>query len=128
MPNMSIMPAKGGSAVIVLKMGTANKQNKPMIKMLFLIGMSRDDGREDVFSDGICSPFKEREVKIKGINRDIKLGKKMDFIIFPLDMLSLTQSMIVVTSPIGVQAPPALAAIMTMLQNSHLSLGNVINF
>src|SRR5688572_22566512 len=53
----------------------------------------------------------------------ITLGRKRDLIILKADIWPPIQSMVVVTSPIGDHAPPALAAITIIpAKNSRMSL------
>ena len=57
------------------------------------------------------------EAMNKGISRDTKAGKKRCSISFKGLTFPAIQSMVVVTSPIGDHAPPALAAMMTKPAN-----------
>ncbi|MCY1547006.1 hypothetical protein D9M68_830370 [compost metagenome] len=60
------------------------------------------------------SPFMVRLRKISGTSRQTRLGRN-SWETMPLVVIWLPiHSMVVVTSPIGDQAPPALAAITTM--------------
>ena len=53
---------------------------------------------------------------------DTRLGKIRCGIVEDEEMFPLTQSMMVVTSPIGDQAPPLFAAMIITLPNTHRSL------
>ena len=57
-----------------------------------------------------------------GTNADTRLGKKRCGIVAEVEIFPLTHSMIVVTSPMGDQAPPLLAAITMMLPKIQRSL------
>ena len=59
-------------------------------------------------------PFIFRETIISGITRQIRLGRKSFIMILPAVICPPIQSIVVVTSPIGDQAPPAFAAITTI--------------
>lgn len=125
MPNASMMPINGGRLVNDLKTGTNNRQAIPKISMVirspgvntcstFDIALSSDP------SDAIV-PCIMREAINTGTKVDTKLGNNSDStngreVTFPL-----THNIMVVTSPIGDQAPPLFAAMMMILAKSHLS-------
>ena len=114
------MPAKGGSWVTDLNTGTANRQRMPVKRMLFRTDLLNGSFGVVALPDieVVSCPFRDREVRNTGIHNAITLGRKILFIIPPEEILSLIHSMMVVTSPMGVQAPPALAAMMMILPKS----------
>ena len=71
---------------------------------------------------GVTLPCKKRMAIKTGINADTILGRIKWGIVDEVEIFPHTQSMIVVTSPIGDQAPPLFAAIIMILPNTHRSL------
>lgn len=63
-----------------------------------------------------------------GIVNEITLGRNNVFMMLPEEMFSFIHNIMVVTSPIGVQAPPALAAMIIMLPKIQRSFVTVSNF
>ena len=57
-----------------------------------------------------------------GTKADTMLGSIRFGMVAEVEMLPRTQSMMVVTSPMGDQAPPLFAAMMMILPNTHRSL------
>ena len=82
----------------------------------------------DLSAVGVTFPFNCSEMIQSGKARAATLGKNKDRMTSPEVMLSFIHNIIVVTSPIGVQAPPALAAMTTTLPKIHLSCGLSSNF
>ena len=58
---------------------------------------------------------------MSGTNRQIKLGRKVMMMMLPADTSPAIHSMMVVTSPMGDHAPPALAATITILAKNQRS-------
>ena len=78
-----------------------------------------------------CSQFFPlilKESKISGTIIQARLGKINLIIIFPVVICPPIHNIVVVTSPIGVQAPPALAAITTIPIKNILVCLSLINF
>ena len=99
---------KGGRCVSALKTGTNMSMAMPAIKTTFRSILSISP-----FCGGgvVTLPFMEKDRNISGTTRQTRLGSSSERIIPPLVMFPPIQSMVVVTSPIGDQAPPAFAAI-----------------
>ena len=102
-------------------MGTNNKTPNPKKKTIFLsfgraISASFFLGGAIIFS----LPFIFHAIINVGIAMHTKLGKKVLIIIFQVVTCPPIHSIVVVTSPIGLQAPPAFAEIITRPANNHL--------
>src|SRR5690349_16608629 len=65
---------------------------------------------------------------MSGVNRQTRLGKINFTIILPTVIWPPIQSIVVVTSPMGDHAPPALAAITIMPAKNSLSWGSFMIF
>ena len=74
------------------------------------------------FDGEVISPLTMREANKRGTTMETRLGMNRFVINGAVLIFPSTQSMIVVTSPIGDQAPPLFAAIIIILANTHLSL------
>src|SRR5512133_175098 len=110
----------GGRCVIDLKNGTKSSAPIPRKKTEL---RSHASGLQpfDVHSIGSIFPLIKNETVINGTIRLMRLGNRRDFIT-PTDVILLPiQSIVVVTSPIGVQAPPAFAAITVIPAKNILS-------
>ena len=120
---MRVIPAKGGSCVRDLNTGTASRQSMPRISMIFccLVPTGLVSFIAEALSAAASCPFSEKETIHTGTRQDTRLGKNRLFMMWAEVILLPIHSMIVVTSPMGVQAPPALAAMTIMLPNTHLS-------
>src|ERR1041385_3784312 len=109
----------GGRPVRVLNMGTNINMPIPSTSIDALprtgaAGSTRDSPK---------SPFNVNDKMINGTNRQITLGKNKVRMIFTVVICPPIQSIVVVTSPIGVHAPPAFAAITTIpAKNRRMSL------
>ncbi len=64
---------------------------------------------------------------MSGMTIDTTLGRKQRVMTAPVEIFPAIQSMMVVTSPIGDHAPPALAARMIMPPKNQRSFWSVIN-
>src|SRR5687767_3091783 len=106
---------------MVLKMGTNNKQATPIIKTVFL---SKEVEPKGSFfcSGGMKEPFIFMLIKKAGMKKQTIDGSIVLMMILPVVTWFPIQSMVVVTSPIGLQAPPAFADITIRPANISLSL------
>ena len=103
--------------------GTNNKHNTPMIKIdNFSLSFNFFASICENALGGVTLPCKKRMAIKTGINADTILGRIKWGIVDEVEIFPLTQSMIVVTSQIGDQAPPLFAAIIMILPNTHRSL------
>jgi len=75
--------------------------------------LSKEDGAfsEDCELEWFISPLMKKVKIIIGMSRHTMLGKMRAFTIPNAEICPPIQSIVVVTSPMGLQAPPALAAI-----------------
>jgi len=75
--------------------------------------LSKEDGAfsGDFELELLISPLMKKVKIINGMSKHTILGKMRAFIIPPAEISPPIQSIVVVTSPIGLQAPPAFAAI-----------------
>src|SRR5688572_20749419 len=106
---------------MVLKIGTNNKQAIPIIKTVFL---SKEVEPKGSFfcSGGMKEPFIFILINRAGTTKQTSDGRIVLIMILPVVIWFPIQSMVVVTSPIGLQAPPAFAEITTSPANISLSL------
>ena len=112
-PRLNSMPMKGGRCVTVLNTGTNSSPPMPTRK----IALRCEPGTAWWASSWLCTglviwrPRRRKVRNSRGIARQTRLGRKIPFMIFSVVIWPPIHSIVVVTSPIGVQAPPALAAI-----------------
>ena len=107
------MPMYGGKWVNDLKIGTKINPPIPRINIVLLLN-NFFSGASSFFSEKDKSPLIEgrKDANNKGTAKEMMEGKNMAVIkckeltFFPI------HSMVVVTSPMGVQAPPAFAAMI----------------
>src|SRR6056297_438840 len=122
MASESIMPMYGGRCVRVLKMGTKTKPEIPIKNMVLLESSFFSPATSGPrFRVAVMSPRKGfmRAARKVGTSMQITEGR-IRFLIRPMVLtLSLIQSIVVVTSPIGDQAPPALAD-KTAIERNHM--------
>ena len=121
------MPMYGGRWVTVLKIGTEIKAPNPRISIRFPdLMLEADASLESLNSPKV--PFMVKVRKINGTKVQTMLGINRLFMMAAAEICPPIQSMVVVTSPIGDQAPPALAAITIIpAKNRRISLSG-INF
>src|SRR5690606_37559184 len=126
---LSSMPMKGGKCVKVLKIGTLSRPIKPSIK-----NNACCPGR--TLSGGIDAPDTATSIVLgimkvstsKGTSRQMMLGNATCSMSCHGVNLPAIHSIVVVTSPIGVQAPPALAAMTTTPTKYGRHLGSGTTF
>ena len=112
-------PTKGGSPVTERNTGTSIRPKTP-IQKIDTLALRGNPGflsacRCDVCTAGMRVYFFSIGVIISvGITTDINDGRNRPFIMPVVDTHPFIQSMMVVTSPIGENAPPAFAAMMTI--------------
>jgi len=103
------MPMKGGRPVVTLKTGTNMRRMSPRMRMVVPWG--------SIVALAIFSPsgvsLMNRERRMREATRQARLGRKRCSMTFAVESCPPIHSIVVVTSPMGVQAPPAFAA-MTM--------------
>mmetsp|Transcript_25197 Transcript_25197/g.42203 ORF Transcript_25197/g.42203 Transcript_25197/m.42203 type:complete len:386 (+) Transcript_25197:1148-2305(+) len=78
-----------------------------------------------------CSPLTssaKRVIRPRGTSKETTEGRKMSLIVAAEEIWPLIQSMVVVTSPMGVHAPPALAAMTTTAPKNWRCLGSLMSF
>ena len=108
------MPSHGGKWVTVLNTGTANRTAIPSPKIRF-----RSNGVEWLMLPGPCTgattarPRSSQLTANNGAARLTSEGRNSLVTIAVVVTCPPIHSMVVVTSPMGDQAPPALAAITT---------------
>src|SRR5688572_8430952 len=102
-------------------MGTNNKQATPIIKTVFLSKEVELKG-SFICSGGVKEPFIFMLIKSAGMKKQTNDGRIVFIMILPVVICSPIQSMVVVTSPIGLHAPPAFAEITIRPANISLSL------
>mmetsp|Transcript_48054 Transcript_48054/g.82006 ORF Transcript_48054/g.82006 Transcript_48054/m.82006 type:complete len:274 (-) Transcript_48054:409-1230(-) len=128
-PNPPSIPRYGGRPVSSLNTGTNSKQRMPVANTMLPRGASSSSAAKDAVialaaqistshSSSSCTWGRSSAVETTmlarlGRNKLVTMGSVLKF--------SLIQSMVVVTSPIGVHTPPALAATTTSAPNSFLS-------
>ena len=121
---------KGGRCVTVLNTGTNNRPATPMMKTNF-----RSPGEVGSFTSWLTSglltsPFMVTLKMPSGTNKQTNDGtNKLVMMTSEVNWLPI-QSMVVVMSPIGDQAPPAFAAMTTTPAKTHrvsLSSTNFLN-
>ena len=109
----------------VLKMGTEIKAPMPRINIkLPVLTEAAEDSVSSLNSPKV--PFMVKVRKIKGTSVHTMLGIKRPFMMAAAEICPPIQSIVVVTSPIGDQAPPALAAITIIpAKNRRISLSGI---
>ena len=127
-------PIKGGRCVHVLKAGTATKTPKPKKNMSLRSKAEvivEESSATDAAGGTTTWPLSKKLVTNSGTNKFTSEGKNKPLIISRAVICPPIQSMVVVTSPMGDQAPPALAAMMMMpaknKRSSRLSSSFFIN-
>ena len=110
-----------------LKTGTKRSAPTPVAKTSFPRG-----ARSWLSSSiGSVSPWisgAKRPMRATGTASDTKLGRKTEVMVLRVLMLPLIQSMVVVTSPMGVQAPPEFAARTIAAPKNFLLSGSFTSF
>ena len=129
-PTANIIPIYGGKCVTVLKTGTETIIPRPKYSIVLLLNKRCADSSSA--ADTLILPRKglRYEAMIKGNTKHKIEGNTTNSISPAAETFLAIQSMVVVTSPIGDQAPPALAAITTIEAyhiRSPLSLINLRN-
>src|SRR5690606_25198435 len=111
-PKLNIIPIYGGKPVMPLKTGTKAIAPNPTLSMVLLLKSRSDSSSITIFLRG-TSPLKalSREAIKNGTMKQIIDGRITYKITLVAEIFPPIQSIVVVTSPIGDQAPPALAAI-----------------
>ena len=118
-PSARSMPIKGGRWVAILKTGTNKSNDSPAIRII------RESRWSPLFSSCFLnsnSSFLNRGLKkSKGTKHTRILGMNSCRIMLIAEICPPIQSIVVVTSPKGEKAPPALAAIMIIPTNQRRS-------
>ena len=111
----------GGRCVRILKTGTKTRPPTPMKNMVLRTRCGNTSFVSASCSAGLSSvPFSVRAMTSVGTPAQMMLGMRMPVMMPIVETLPLIQSMMVVTSPIGENAPPALAA--RIIMPAYLSL------
>ena len=110
MPNPPSIPIYGGRCVYVLKTGTDISAAIPRNRILLPLPTDVSDERVPWCLE-IASAFNVTVRYRSGASIQTRLGMNSVFMMFTVVICPPIQSMVVVTSPIGVHAPPAFAAI-----------------
>ena len=110
-----IMPIYGGRWVIVLKIGTPTRQETPRMRNSLRCHSLGFSSSSTSASWGFwISPFMINDRMVSGTSNEIALGSSVAVMMLTVETLPPIHNMMVVTSPMGDHAPPALAATMTM--------------
>mmetsp|Transcript_9158 Transcript_9158/g.20825 ORF Transcript_9158/g.20825 Transcript_9158/m.20825 type:complete len:283 (+) Transcript_9158:1582-2430(+) len=130
-PRPASMPRYGGRPVSDLKTGTNRRHPTPKKKMIFPLGASSTSSfglsSSNIGPSGLsgstrhptlrshtpCASSANSPMIHMGTARLTTDGRKMSRIVANVERFPLIHSMVVVTSPMGVHAPPALAAMTT---------------
>ena len=128
-PSASITPINGGSPVIALKIGINIRPAIPSINIVVLSAgvMYEVEDLPCIAGSSVSLPSRKNVSITSGTSIETREGKKSCVIKAPVVTFSFIHSIIVVTSPVGVHAPPLLAASITIPQNIHLSLFTFIS-
>ena len=118
-PRLSIIPMNGGRCVQALKIGTtinpASPNTRNSVRCHGWIVLS---SLSSVLSEMAGkSPFIQRDAIKSGMSKQTTLGRNNSRITSTELILFFTQSMVVVTSPITLHAPPAFAAMTAIPTN-----------
>ena len=127
-PKDSIIPMKGGKWVTVLKNGTKSSPKTPQIKTMFLSTLVFASPVFSFSTGLLTSPFNLKDMIPRGTNIATIDGIIRFKTIIGVVSWPPIQSIVVVTSPIGDQAPPALAEIITIPAKIHLVSLSLISF
>mmetsp|Transcript_39190 Transcript_39190/g.81341 ORF Transcript_39190/g.81341 Transcript_39190/m.81341 type:complete len:230 (+) Transcript_39190:384-1073(+) len=125
-PNPVNMAKYGGRPVNSANTGTANKQAIPDQNT----NVARGD-TSVASGNAMAEPSSSSTWLTKNASdptKQTKLGRKSSVTVGIVDNWLLIQSIVVVTSPMGVHTPPALAATTTMAPNKRRSLSSGTSF
>ena len=118
----------GGKWVTVLNNGTNNNPATPAANTKFRSkGVVGSHSSSFSWAGRSMSPFNRKLSRLRGTSRQTMLGKIKLAMMVPVVNWPPIHNMVVVTSPIGDQAPPAFAATTTMPAKSHLVCLSSIN-
>mmetsp|Transcript_12582 Transcript_12582/g.14382 ORF Transcript_12582/g.14382 Transcript_12582/m.14382 type:complete len:263 (-) Transcript_12582:1522-2310(-) len=129
-PNPVNIAKYGGRPVNSAKTGTNRSEPMPLQNTKLPRGANFDDsGNNEELSPSSASSSSTWLTKTASDPiRQTKEGRKRSKTVGSVDKLLLIQSIVVVTSPIGVHTPPAFAATTTMPPNNLRSFSLGINF
>lgn len=117
----------GGRCVTVLKAGTAISTPSPRQNIRFRSNRFTASNPLSLGGAEMVLPFSERLMKASGTSRLTSEGSSTAPMILSGEIWPPIHSMVVVTSPITVHAPPALAAITTREANNSRSSRRAIS-
>mmetsp|Transcript_61603 Transcript_61603/g.101775 ORF Transcript_61603/g.101775 Transcript_61603/m.101775 type:complete len:243 (+) Transcript_61603:639-1367(+) len=109
-PKLASIPRYGGSPVHILNTGTNISAMMPDTKNKRLCAAPRPKARDAGMGGSVPANSQSRDIISSGTNSATMLGRISANIVGQVVMLPLIHSIVVVTSPMGVQAPPAFAA------------------
>mmetsp|Transcript_2130 Transcript_2130/g.7577 ORF Transcript_2130/g.7577 Transcript_2130/m.7577 type:complete len:399 (-) Transcript_2130:514-1710(-) len=124
LPRPNSMPRYGGKPVVALKTGTKIRLARPTKKTRMPFGAMRESPALSGASFLPCSSG----MLVMSASGTAKLtadGRTRSFMVAMVEIWPLIHSIVVVTSPMGVHAPPALAAMTTTAPSSLRRSGSL---